>query len=192
MRSIHVGAVIFAFVFVALTQFAFAIVSSAQDVSNAEVHPASPKTMFAYLATGMHVGVKSVDGTASVLIFVYTDEDYKTALATSKITGRGAVAKDAAASNPAIQRELDAYMVRHNLAEEAVDRLYVISAFRTTFGTLEAIGDDYLMIEIDDDIKVDTNSTSKRRRIIPKSSIGSIDLDANPVQIVDTRPPSRS
>mgnify|MGYP003667905605 CR=1 FL=1 len=192
MRSIHICAVILAFVFVTLTHFTFAIVSSAQEVSSDEVRPASPKTMFAYLATGMHVGVKSVDGTASVLLFVYTDEDYETALATSKLAGRGAVARDAAAINPAIQRELDAFMVRHNLTEEAAERLFVISPFRTTFGTLGAIGDDYLMIEIDNDIRVDANSTSKRRRIIPKSSIGSINLDAKPVQIVDTRPPSRN
>ena len=54
--------------------------SSAQEPATAQ-----PKTMFAYLATGMHVGVKSVDGTASVLIFVYTDDDYATVLATYQV-----------------------------------------------------------------------------------------------------------
>jgi len=164
--------------------------SSAQEPATAQ-----PKTMFAYLATGMHVGLKSVDGTASFLIFVYTDDDYATVLTTCKFGQTNPIAKDVAKTNPAIQRELDAFVSHCVSADNSLEHVRIMPPFRTALGTLAAIGDDYLMIELDGDfgdIKVKPNATPKRRRIIPKSSIGFIDLDAKPVHFFDATPRSRS
>ena len=164
--------------------------SSAQEPAATQ-----PKTMFAYLSTGMHVGVKSVDGTASVLIFVYTDDNYTTVLGTTKFGQTYPIAKDAAKTNPAIQRELDVFMSNRGLADISFEHVRIMPPFRTAFGTLAAIGDDYLIIELDGDIgdiKVQREATSKRRRIISKSSIGLIDLDAKPVHFFDATPRSRS
>ncbi|MCM2375258.1 hypothetical protein [Aporhodopirellula aestuarii] len=162
-------------------------VSLAQEPATAQ-----PKAMFAYLTIGMHVGIKSVDGTASVLIFVFTDDDYATVLATSKLAKNYPIAKDAAKTNAAIQRELDAFMSNRGSANTSLEHVRIMPPLRTAFGTLAAIGDDYVMIELDGDIKVEPDATSKRRRIIPKSFIGSIDLDAKPVHFIDTTPHSRS
>jgi hypothetical protein len=154
----------------------------AQSIATADVKPAAPATMFSYLATDMRVGIKNVEGTASVLLYIYTEDDYATALATTKL-GQAPLKLEAAKANPAIKRELDAYMTRNDLTDSSADRIRLLTPTRiTVFGRIDAIGDDYLLIGLDRDIKSDPNATSRRRRLIPKWSIGSIDLDANPVR----------
>ena len=166
----------------------FGLVVFPITLSGEEPSTTQPRTMFAYLANGMHIGITNVDGTASVLISVYTSDDYTTALATSKLGQGHPIAKEAAKTNPAIKRELDAFMSNHGSGGTPIEHVRIMPPIRTTFGTLAAIGDDYVMIELDSNIKIEPNATPKRRRIIPKHSIGSIDLDAKPVRFFDDRP----
>ena len=155
----------------------------AQSIGTAEVRPADPPKMFSYFATGMRVGIVRVDGTASFRLDVYTEEDHAVAVATTKL-GHLSLATSAAETNPAIKRELDAYIKRNHLADDSTDRIRIHEHSKTTFGTIDAIGDDYLLIGLDKNVIVKPNFTQKRRLIIPKSFIGAVDLDASPVRFV--------
>lgn len=159
----------------------------AQSIGTADLKPADPATMFSYLTTEMRVGIRSVEGTSSVLLYIYTEEDYTTVVATTKL-GRTSRASEAAKANPAIQRELDAYLARSDISASSLERIRLLTPTRTVFGRIEAIGDDYLLIGLDADLKSHPNATSRRRRIIPKLSIGSIDLDANPIRFFSYPP----
>lgn len=50
---------------------------------------------------------------------------------------------------------------------------------RTTFGTVSAIGDDFVLLDLNDE--------QKRKRVIPKASIGTIYLNASPVRLMSAR-----
>lgn len=153
----------------------------AQSTGVAEVRPAPSPTMISYLNTGMLVGIEEVDGTASVRLSVYTEEDYAAAVATTKL-GHFPLATTTAKRNPVIKLALDAYMTQNNLDDDDADRIRVLGHRNTAFGTIDAIGDDYLLIGLDDDMIVTPESTQKRRRIIPIRFIGAIFLDATPVR----------
>lgn len=155
----------------------------AQSIGTEDVKTAAPAKMFSYLVTDMRVGIKNIEGTASVTLNVYTKEDYELALATKN--------PSQALSNPMVQRELVAYMKRNGLDDSAAGRTSLVPPMRIVFGRIDAIGDDYLLIGLDGDIKSEANATSRRRRIIPKSSIGSIDLDTNPIRFI-THPERKS
>lgn len=158
----------------------------AQSIGTAEVRPAVPPTMFSYLATAMRVGIASVEGTASVRLSVYTEENQTVAMATSRIPSF-TLAATAAKTNLGIERELKAYMEQNDLKEASMARIRILGHSKSAFGTIDAIGDDYLMISLDGDVITTPEFTQKRRRIIPKTSIGSIDLDASPVRFITDR-----
>lgn len=155
----------------------------AQSNGTAEVRPAAPPTMFSYLATGMRVGIANIEGTASVRLSVYTEENETVAVATSKLPSF-TLAATAAKTNLGIERELKAYMEQNDLKEASMARIRILGHSKSAFATIDAIGDDYLMISLDGDVIITPEFTQKRRRIIPKASVGSIDLDASPVRFI--------
>ena len=59
----------------------------AQSIGTEDVKTAAPAKMFSYLVTDMRVGIKNIEGTASVTLNVYTKEDYELALATKNPPG---------------------------------------------------------------------------------------------------------
>lgn len=134
---------------------------------------ALPKTMIGFLRPGMRVGIQSVEGTTNVKIDAYAEDQYKIAL---DVAGLGRQTLDAAkfaGNRPGVQKELDVFIER--LIKKAPDadtsEVIVFPLFRTLFGTVVAVGDDYVLI--------DREGTRKRRLVLARSSVAQIDLDAN-------------
>lgn len=148
----------------------------AQSSGTTAPSPAAPAKFFSYLKTDMRVGIKSIEGTASVTLHVYTEDEYELALATRNPAQ--------ALSIPRVKRKLSAYMKRNGLDDSAASRISLVPPFRTVFGRIDAIGDDYLLIGLDDTNTSEQDGKARRRRIIPKWSIGAIDLDADPVRFI--------
>ena len=140
-------------------------------------HAVEPKTMLGFLKPGMHVGVRSITGTPSVILTTYTEGNYAVARDLQRDQSFGVNfgdAKKVAETNSTVRKELDAYLSRQNLTDASTERIRIMPLVGTSLGTLVAIGDDFVLFELEGE--------SKRRRIIPKASIGSIYLDANPIR----------
>lgn len=152
------------------------LTASTTAVAQTDVKPAVPATMLSYLDAEMRVGIKSVEGTASVLLYVYTEDDYETALSINKF-GLDPI------NNSVVKHEVDAFMERNGLVDASKGQVMVVPP-RQIYGRIEAVGDDYLLIGLEVDTNSEPKGKSQRRRIIPKSSIGSIDLDASPVRFI--------
>lgn len=159
-----------------LLQMLCLLASATTAVAQTGVKPAVPATMLSYLDADMRVGIRSVEGTASVLLYIYTEEDYETALSINK---GGLTPND----NPVVKREVDAFMKRNGLVDSPKGQVIIVPP-RQVYGRIEAVGDDYLLIGLEVDTKSEPKGKSRRRRIIPKSSIGSIDLDASPIRFL--------
>lgn len=146
----------------------------AQSIGVTKVKPFAPTMMFSHLAMDMGVGIKNIEGTASVMLYIYTEEDFETALSVNRL---GLNPK----TNPIVKREVDSYMTRTGLADSSRGRVLMGAPTPIIYGRIDSIGDDYLLIRLDVDTKSKPNARSRRRRIIPKASIGAIDLDASPI-----------
>lgn len=77
-------------------------------------------------------------------------------------------------TNEAVREELTALISRRELSEPEVEGIRLIPLVRTSLATVRVIGGDFVLVELNED--------TKRRRLIPKSRVGSIYLDANPVR----------
>ncbi len=138
-----------------------------------------PKTMLGFLKSGMHLGVSSVEGTTSVILHTYTDEDYTVARELENQIGRTLKsAASVAETNPVVRKELDEYIERIGQPDESRSHLVIAPFLRTTFATVISVGDDYVLINLDGE--------QERKRVIPKASIGTIYVDANPIRFLNT------
>ena len=147
-------------------------------VAQSEVS-SGPRTVLEFLNSGDLVGLKSIEGTTSVVISVYTKDKFELA---TQILDRGRATTNArkfAADNALVRKELENYIARSEATGLAEDKLMVMPLIRTTLGTIVQLGDDYVLIEF--------SGESKRRCVIPKASIGKIYLDASPIRFYGPR-----
>ena len=130
----------------------------------------------------MRAGVQSVEGTTDVLIDVYTEDNYVIARRydVRNFAARGGDRPSAASlveTYPAVKEKLDAFVarLREDSPEANVDdvRTMIVSS-RQWFGTISAIGRDYVLIDREGD--------TKHRCVLARSAIARIDLDAEPFQ----------
>jgi len=159
-----------------LLAIAFALSASNAGFAQTDLD-ATPKTMLGFLQPGMRLGVSSVAGTTSVVLRTYTENNFTLAQDLARQLGRSLMsATFVAKTNPTVSKELEEYATRLTLTPEAKDRLMLAPPVRTSFGTVTAVGDDFVLLDLDDE--------QKGKRVIPKASIGTIYLDANPVRFI--------
>ncbi|MHB0955197.1 MAG: hypothetical protein ACYC0X_02345 [Pirellulaceae bacterium] len=134
-----------------------------------------PENLLGFLRPEMRVGVLSVEGTTGVRIDVYTEEDYQI-VRDIPLLSRGSAATSFVETYPAAKEKLDAFVKQlHEKSPEAnVDEVLIAGvSSRQWFGTISAVGKDYVLINQEGEMK--------RRRVLAKSAIARIDLDAEPV-----------
>jgi len=137
--------------------------------------------MLSFLATDMRVGITAMEGTLVVAISTYSDEDYAIAVETKNLE-RYPLAAEAAPGNLAIQRELEEFMKLNDLAEDSLEYIRIATPSRTSFGRIESVGDEHVLVRLGDHSAEGRKARLGRRKIIPKSFIGSIELNAMPVR----------
>ncbi|QDT02266.1 hypothetical protein K227x_06390 [Rubripirellula lacrimiformis] len=113
----------------------------------------------------------------------YTDNNDKVAQNLAAKFGRSITsATFVAKQNPAIHKRFDEYATRLTMSPEQKDRVMLTTHLRASFGTIAAVGTDYVLVEMDGD--------QEGKRVIPKSSIGAIHLESSPVRFL--HPPTSS
>lgn len=153
-----------------LTVLSIAGTTAAQSVENA-----SPKTLLGFLKVDQQVGIRSVEGTSSVTFTTYSEKNFALAKMLAKESGSSLRSAESMAETiPEVRKELDAYT--SSLKSPETQNRIMISVYRTTFGRISLIGDDYVVITLDGEKKL--------QRVIPKSKIGCINLDANPIHFL--------
>lgn len=141
--------------------------------------PGRSKTMLRFLKPGDLVGVQSFDGTTSVVVSTYSEDQFELARAILK-RGRTTInAKKFAAENSRVQKSLEDYLARNQGLGIVEDRLSIIPLMRTSLGKVSEVGKDCILVEFD--------GVSTRRCVIAKSSIGKIYLDAIPIRFAGPR-----
>ena len=133
----------------------------------------------------MHVGMQSVEGTTNVLVDIYAPEQYQLAVQLSGVR-RGIVrAQEFASTRPAVQAKLNDFMdkLREESPEASAERVVLFSLTRRSFGTVSAVGSDYVLIALEGE--------AKRHRVLAKSAIARINVDADPIQFSYPTPRSR-
>ncbi len=111
--------------------------------------PQNSRTLLQFLKPGDLVGVQSFDGTISVEISIYSQEQFELARV---ILGRGPSttnAKQFAAEYGTAQRALDEYVSQQKDPSFVVEQLLVMPLIRTTLGKITEVGADYVLIESD-------------------------------------------
>jgi hypothetical protein len=138
----------------------------------------SPRNLLGFMSPGMRIGVQSVEGTTNVFVDIYTEEQFAIAndlAIRAGRFGRFISAKEIVDAHPAISEQLDLYVkqLKRQSPEANADDVDVIPLFRRIFGTVSAVGDDYVMI--------DRGGKTKRRLVLSRSAIARIELDAKAV-----------
>ena len=153
------------------------ILCSAHTGLTQEAVEATPRTFLDYLTPELTIGVQSVQGTSDVIIHVYTSRDFETA---ALLTGFRSIplASEVAEGNDAVREQLAAYIKERAIPESEVESLRLMPLTRTSLATVRVVGNDYVLVELR------SNSKTRRRKVIPKSRISAIYLDANPVRFV--------
>ena len=143
-----------------------------------------PDNLLGFLKPGMQVGLQSVEGATGFFVDVYTPEEYKIAIELSEAGARTSSAQEFAGTRPAVQKRLDAFIekLREKSPEASVSRVWLMPLTRRWFGTISAIGNDYVLMT--------REGEAKSRRVLAESAIVRIDLDAEAIRF-RYRPPRR-
>ena len=159
--------------------FAIVIVLATSSLACAQTGAvAAPKTLLEFLSPGTHLGITTVEGTTNVIIHTYTEDDYKVARELKELLGGSPkTASSVAESNAYVRTKLREYAAKHNLSDDSKNRIIIGAPVRTSYATIVTVGDDYILVNLDRD--------EDRKRIIPKSSIGTVYLDAKPAPFYD-------
>lgn len=101
-----------------LAAIAFALCVSGVAFGQTETR-AMPKTMLGFLKPGMRVGVSPVQGSPSVVLRTFTEDNYKVAKEFSKQLGLSMkLATSVAQSNPIVAEEVERYARRLTLTSQ--------------------------------------------------------------------------
>lgn len=139
-----------------------------------------PSSMLGFLKPGMLVGIQTVEGTTSVLLDIYTAEQYEIAKDLSALGRTSVRAAKFCEDHPSVRKKLDAFVeqLTGNSPDANPARIMVFPLFRMSFGKITAVGDDYVLVRRD--------GKGKQRLVLARSSMARIDLDADPVRFVHT------
>ena len=141
--------------------------------------PSRSNTMMRFLNPGDLVGVKSVDGTMTVSISTYSQQQYQLAKAILEFGRSTRNAKKFAEENEVARAALERYIREESETPQIEDQLAVMPLIRTSLGKVTEVGDDYVLVEFE--------GPRKRRCVIAKSTIGMIYLDASPIRFFGPR-----
>jgi hypothetical protein len=140
--------------------------------------PKQPPRLFDFVEAEMLVGMQTFEGTAQLVLHIYSEEEYQLAreIAETPRPQHGLQATLLADKIPSVKSRFERYIATLPAVDASDKRnhsILVIPIPRVSFGRIAAIGDDYLLVELD--------GNPKRRRIIPSHSIGRLELDAEAV-----------
>jgi len=127
--------------------------------------------------------MQSVDGTTSVILTVYDDTEFAIARDVSAFAGQKDGADQLAAKYPSVRRLLISFIEKSSkdtsrAETDSPNWIYLRLHARTTFGTIVAVGGEYLVIDFGGD--------TPRRTVLPQDSIGRIELDGQGVLRLST------
>ena len=140
--------------------------------------PEQPKHLLGFVETEMLVGMQAVDGTAQLVLHIYSEEEYQLAREIVKLprSQRGLRASALAEKHPSVKARLQRYIETLPAVdgrENLISSIVVSPLPRFSFGRVAAVGDDYVLVELEGD--------ANRRRAIPSGSIGRLELNAEAV-----------
>jgi len=142
----------------------------------------APKRLLGFFAPGMPVGIQTVEGSSNVIVRTYSDVNFAVA---KEIADRGPATIDAeelATQSEPVRAALDKHLKRLGSATSSEKiKVLVIPLIRTTLGRIKAVGDNYILIEIDGEEKASVAITD--------ASISKVYLNATPIQFLSR--PSR-
>lgn len=142
----------------------------------------TPTRLLGFFTPGMQVGIQSVEGSSNVIVHTYSDANFAVA---KEIAGRGSATIDAevfATQSEPVRTALEQYLKRSDSAAVSERKVWVMPLMRTALGRVKAIGDNYILIEIEGD--------EKPRIVIAELGISKVYLDATPIRFLSS--PSRT
>lgn len=134
-----------------------------------------PKALLGFFTPGMHVGVQSVEGTTNVIVHTYSDTNFAVA---KEIASRGSspfAAKEFAEHNEVVRIAIEQHLEKLDSANLSDSDIWMMPLMRTELGRVMAVGDDYVLVEID--------SERKSRLAIRDSSLSKVYFDATPIRL---------
>ena len=140
--------------------------------------PQQSRRLLDFIKTDMLVGIQAIDGTTQLILHIYSKEEYPVAREIAELprSQSGLRASSLAEKHPSVNAKLQRYietLPEVDGRDNVVASLMVTPLIKYSFGRVAAVGDDYVLVELD--------GSSKRRRVIPRHSIGRLELDAEPV-----------
>ena len=138
-----------------------------------------PAGVIGFLKSGQHVGMSSKEGTNSVNLLVFDDDEYAAALDIARSRGEFVDAELLSTKHKIVRNRLDAHLAK--LRGEVGDITSSIRVYplRGMFiGTVRSVGDDYVVMEY---VRVNKNDEVKVKVVINKLAIARIYLDADPI-----------
>ena len=143
----------------------------------------APRTLLRFLKPGDLVGLKLVEGTASTIISTYSKDQFDLAkLLVNRHHPTNAT--EFAAESELARHAFEDFVVQNAHVAYIDSQLTVMPLIRTSLGKIAEVGDDYILVEIED--------TSKSQCVIAKTSVGRIYLDANPARFDGPRRVAKS
>ena len=138
----------------------------------------SPKRFLEFLDPGTKLALTSIEGSGSVILRTFSDERYKVARSLEEQLGASfKQASYVAKTNAAVKSALENYVSKNEVSDDLKKRIMIRPFVKTSFGTVIAMGEDYLLIEIEGE--------HEAKRILPKASIATIYPDSNPIRLID-------
>jgi hypothetical protein len=141
-----------------------------------------PMRLLGFFTPGMHVGIQSVEGSTNVIVYTYSEADFAVA---KEIARRGRATIDAeefATRSEPVRIALEQHLKKSDPATSSEINVWVMPLLRTTLGRVKAVGDDYILIEIDGE--------AKARMAIADLCVSKVYLDATPIRFLSR--PSRT
>ena len=165
--------------------FTMALLLAASNISLGQSpNTEAPTRLIGFFTPGMGVGIQSIEGSSNVIVHTYTDANFaveKQIQINGRDLGSIDAAKFATQSEP-VRTALEQHLKKLDAADASERKIWLMPLIRTTLGRVKAIGDNYILIEIEGD--------EKPRMVIAELSISKIYLNATPIRFIST--PSRN
>lgn len=139
-----------------------------------------PTNLIGFLKPGTHVGMTSEEGTNSVNLLIFDDDEYAVALDISKSLGEFVDAESLAKKHKLVRTRLDSHLARMSHREGAGTKsaIRVYPLRRMFVGTIRSVGDDYVLIEY---VRFFKNDEKSVQVVVSNSAIARIYPDSDPI-----------
>ena len=135
-----------------------------------------PKTLLGFFTPGMQVGIQSVEGSASVIVHTYSETSFSVAKEIARRGRRTIDAREFAKENKQVEIALARHLEESDSETSTNDTVWLMPLIRTKLGQVEAVGSDYLLVEIDGE--------TGRKMAIRDSSVSKVYFDATPIHLL--------